>query len=90
MFKYTPRKDILARLAKANKRPYPAYYNVLSEIAQEFGYGDRHERYNVYIAFANRYQTMAAFYSKERLKRFVPCNGTLLPIGAFTEEEVDA
>lgn len=89
MFKYTPRKDILARLAKANKRPYPAYYNVLSEVAGNFSHGDKHDRYNIYIAFSKDYQRMSAFYSPKRV-RFVPCGSVLIPVGAFTEEEVNA
>jgi hypothetical protein len=80
----------LFAFAKANKRPYPAYYNVLREISQEFAYGNQHEQYNMYIAFTKRYQTMAAFYSKEQLKQFVPCHGVMIPAGAFAEEKVDA
>lgn len=90
MFKYTPRKDILSRLASARKRRYPAYYNVLSEIAQEFGYGTQHERYTLYNVFSNWYQNMSAYYSPTRLKHFVPCHGFMVPVEAFTEEKIDA
>lgn len=87
MFKYTPRKEILERFKTLKTSPYPAWWNYLNTVVQQFGYGDQHSRYRIYIAFYRDYQRMSAFYSERKLQ-YVPCGGVLIPREAFDEEKV--
>ena len=87
MFKYTPRAEIIARFKKLKSSPYPAWWNYLDQVVQQFSYGDCHSRYRIRTAFYRDYQRMSAFYSNKKLTH-VPCGGVLIPREAFDEEKV--